>query len=98
MICDHHHHAVCQTYPWCLIFQSLKRLVQKGYGLNEHELAPWSKECMCRFEGGLMTASFPQNIDRFDKDIGGKDDRTGHFTKPGSCFFGWDVVVIGIRG
>jgi len=44
-----------------------------------------------------MTASFPQHIDRFDKDSCGKDDRPGYFAKPSCCFFGWNVVVIRIR-
>jgi lactate 2-monooxygenase len=30
--------------------------------------------------------------------VGGQDDRPGHVTKPGCCFCGRDVVLIGIRG
>ena len=98
LIGNHHHHTVGKTHPWRLIFQFLKRPVQIGHGLNEYELTLWSKQFSRRFEGGLMTASFPQNIDRFNKDIGGKDNGPGDVAKPGGCFFGWDVVVIGIRG
>src|SRR5918998_3437467 len=71
MICNHHHHAVGQTHPWRLVFKSLKRSMQIGHGLNEYELTVESKQFSRCFEGGLMTASFSQNIDRFNKDIGG---------------------------
>jgi len=73
MICDLHHYAVGQTHPGCLVFKSLKRPMQIGYGFDEYELTLWSKEFSSRLEGGLMTASFPQHIDRFDKDSCGKD-------------------------
>src|SRR5688572_19744488 len=84
LIGNGHDNAVGKTHPWRLTFKSLKCLTQIRYGFDEYELTLWPKEFSSRLEGGLMTASFPQNIDRFDKDCCGKDDRPGYFTKP-SC-------------